>query len=179
MANKETSFDELILDQIPKQKYHQADFTSLPKDLKDFLGLLYPNPKDSIRYLISDYSDKITTSQLFSWIGVVKTCDQQGKDALLIQCQPAEGQDLDSTLLEEIATSFQILASALRPFFRMQIFTALSKSEVDKDAAILLAQGYFGSTFTDSSQGLSIAPVNHSWPAQLIWEKNLQSTPSP
>lgn len=173
MVSKEVPFEELILNQIPEQKYHQADFTSLPQDMRTFLQLLYPNPRDQIAYVASEYYEQVVASWMRGWVGVVQTQDSGGAKALLIQWQPQQPVE-DVALLEDIRPSFNMLTSLLKPFFRIESVTSLLKD--NKESAIILAQGYFGTNPTHLMEGGSIAPVDLSWPASLIWEKEFNQS---
>lgn len=76
--------------------------------------------------------------------------------------------------MEDIRPPFDMLASLLRPFFRIE--TATSLLEDSKESAIILAQGIFGSKPTHLMEGGSIAPIDPSWPSTLIWEKEFNQS---
>lgn len=172
MVNKEIPFDEFILSQIPEQKYDQADFTSLPHEMRTFLHLLHPNPRDQIAYIASEHYEQVTRSVITGWMGVVKTQDLEGVNALLILCQPQKPlQDL--TLLEGIRSPSRMLVSILKPFFKVESrinLAEVNKKQDNEELAIMVAKALFTSKPTHFVEGVSFGPIDTAWPATLVWE---------
>lgn len=139
------------------------------------MRLLHPSSRDQIAYIASEYYDRVVTSSIIRWIGVVKTHDREGVDALFISCEPSRVlQEQDIVLLDNIEPSFKMLETVLRSFFRVQSATFLQQDS--RQSAVLMAQGYFGGKPTLLMEGGSIAPVDSSWQASLIWEKEFNQS---